>query len=254
MRFIKTIFSALFMMCFISISSWAQGDRYSMFVVHEDQVKENMMDKHHEADKKIIKAAKDQNLKGTEWITFVADDNRVLYLSPIKNMAELDKNPFEDLQKKMGDEGFEKLFDSYANTYSKHGDYILRLDSELSYMPDGMTTTPEGEQYRELTFYHIAPGQGKKAEELARSVKKLYAEKNADIEYRLYKSGFGTMGDFYMVAVAAESPEHMEQKRKKTLELTGEEGKAIFDEIESTFSNIETVTGYIKPELSYVNN
>lgn len=238
----------------MSSMMWAQDDRYQLYVVHEDHVKDGMMDKHEKADKVLLDAAKEHKMKGMNWITFVAEDNRVLYLSPIKNMAELDKNPFEDLQTKMGEENFEKLFEPYQDTYTQHGDYILRLDKELSYMPDGMTTTPEGQNYRELIFYHIPPGKGDEAEEMAKEVKKLYSDKNSKMHYRVYKSGFGNMGNYYMVAVAAKSPEEMEEKRNENMELIGEEGKALFDRIENTASKQEIVKGYIKPELSYVNN
>lgn len=254
MKSIKTIYSAVLMALLLSISVQAQSDRYQMYVVHEDQVKEGMMEKHHESDKTLIKAAKDNNLKNMSWITFVAEDNRVMYLTPIANMAELDKNPFDELEDKMGEEAYNNIFESYTDTYTKHGDYILRLDKELSYMPNGITQTPEGENYRELTYYYIPPGMAEKAEELAKSVKKMYQEKNSKIHYRLYKSGFGNMGYYYMVAVAAESPEEMEKKRNENDDLLGDEGKALFDEIENTGTEMKTVTGYIMPELSYVNN
>ncbi|QYA26881.1 hypothetical protein G3I01_15710 [Gramella sp. MT6] len=252
MRSKKTTLATFLFLFFISVSIWAQKDRYQLYVVHEDHVNNGMMDKHHTADKKIVEAAKTNKMKGMDWITFVGDDSRVMYLSPIKNMAELDNNPFEDLKKKMGEKEFEDLFDSYDGTYSQHGDYILRLDKELSYMPDGMTQTPEGQNYREITFYHIPPGSGEKAEELAKSVKKMYEDKNSKIHYRLYKNGFGTMGAYFMVAVAAESPEQLENRRKENMELLGEEGKSMRDKIDNTFSKQEKVTGYIMPELSYV--
>lgn len=237
----------------VNISLIAQNDRYQLFVVHEDHVNEDMKDKHHEADKAIVKAVKDHKMTNMDWITFVGDDNRVMYLSPIKSMAELDKNPFQELGKKMGEDAMEELFSKYDGTYSKHGDYILRLDNDLSYMPDGMTTTPENEDYRVLTFYEIPPGKEDKAEELARSVKKMYSEMGSKLHYRLYKSGFGNMGNYYMVAVAAKSPEDMERKNKENMDLIGDKGKAMFDEIENNFSEKE-VTGYIRRELSYVNN
>lgn len=244
----------LLLMLFMGTVIWAQSDRYQLYVAHEDHVKDGMMDRHQKADKGLLDAAKEHNMKGMNWITFVAEDNRVIYLSPIKNMAELDKNPFEDLQKKMGEENFEKLFEPYQDTYTEHGDYILRLDKELSYMPDGMTQTPEGQNYRELIYYYIPPGKGDEAEELAKGVKKLYSAKNSKMHYRVYKSGFGNMGNYFMVAVAATSPEEMEKKRNENTELIGEEGKALFDRIEKTASKQEIVKGYIKPELSYVNN
>ena len=238
----------------MSISVYAQNDRYQLYVVHEDHVKSNMMDQHQKGDMNLAEVAKKEKMKGMDWITFVADDNRVMYLSPIDKMADLDKNPFESLEKKLGKETFDKLFDAYNGTYSEHGDYILRLDNELSYMPDGMTQTPEGQNYRELIFYHIAPGDEEKAEELAQEVKKMYMANNSKIHYRLYKSGFGTMGNYFMVAVAAKDAAAMEKKREENKEMLGEEGTALREKIEDTFSEIEKVTGYIKPELSYVQN
>ena len=254
MKFKKTLFTIALFGLLINFQAKAQNNRYQLYQVHEDRVLEGMMDKHSKGDKAIVEAAREQKMKGMNWITFVADNNRVMYLSPIDNMADLDKNPFENLQQKMGKEAFDKLFDNFDDTYSKHGDYILRLDNELSYMPEGMTTTPEGENYRELTFYHIPPGKAEKAEELARSVKKMYSEKNSKVHYRLYKSGFGNMGYYYMVAVAAKDPEDMERKREENMNLLGDEIKTIADKIDSDFPDQEVVTGYIKPELSYVDN
>ena len=254
MNSVKSLVTGLILILFMSISGFSQKDRYQLYAVHEDHVKNGMMDKHHEADKMIVKAAKDEKMKGMDWITFVSDDNRVIYLSPIDNMADLDKNPFEDLQKKMGDDAYEKLFDGYKDTYSKHGDYILRLDHELSYMPNGMTTTPKGENYRELTYYYIPPEKAEMAEELAREVKNFYAEKNSNLHYRVYKSGFGNMGSYYMVAVAAKSPEDMEQKHKKNIDIIGDKGKALLDKVENNFRDTKQLTGYIMPELSYVKN
>lgn len=254
MKSIYTVLSAVVLILLMSFTTWAQNDRYQLYVVHEDHIKDGKMDQHHKGDMDIVKAAKDNNMKGMDWITFVADDGRVMYLSPIKNMGELDNNPFGDLEKKMGKEEFDKLFDSYDGTYSKHGDYILRLDNELSYMPDGMTTTPEGENYRRLVFYHIPPEHAEKAEEIAKEAKKLYTDKNAKSHYRVYKSGFGNMGSFFMVAASAKSEQEMNSKREETKNLLGKEGETLRKKIEDTFTDIEVVTGHIKPELSYVQN
>lgn len=247
----KSILSFMMLCLFMCFSISAQSDRYQMYVVHEDHVKNDMMNKHIEADKAILKAAKEHNMKGMDWLTFQTEDNRVMYLTPIKNFAELDKNPFQDLKQKMGDASFEKLFEPYAETYTKHGDYILRLDNELSYMPDGMSQTPEGGNYRELTFYHIPPGKDKEAEDLAKSVKKLYKEKGAKVHYRVYKSGFGTMGNYYMVAVSGKDAASIETQRNENMQLLGDEGQSLFQKIEKLTAKQEVVKGNIKPELSY---
>ncbi len=250
----KANFITLILAILMCVSTYAQKDRYQMYVVHEDHVIDGMMDKHHQGDKNLADVAKREKMKGMDWITFVSDDNRVMYLSPIDNMADLDKNPFENLEKKLGKEAYDDLFDAYDGTYSKHGDYILRLDKELSYMPGGITQTPAGQDYRELIFYHIPPGGAEKAEELARYVKKMYEDNNSKIHYRLYKSGFGNMGNYYMVAVAAKDAADLEKRREENMSMLGDKGEALRDKIESTFSDIERVTGHLKPELSYVQN
>lgn len=229
----------------------AQSDHYQMFVVHEDHVKEGMMDKHLEADKALLKAAREHEMEGMEWLAFQADDNRVMYLTEIDNFAELDKNPFQDLQDKMGEEAFEKLFEPFAETYSKHGDYILNLDKEHSYMPEGMDQNMEGMNYRELVFYHIPPGKMDKAVELAKAAKKLYEEKGSKAYYRLYKSGFGTMDSYFMVAISGKDAASVEKLREENAELLGEEGEKLSSEIQKVFSKREVVTGNVMPEISY---
>ena len=244
----STIFSLLF-----GFSASAQNDRYQMFVVHEDHIKDGMHQKHETADKAVAAAAKEHNMKGMDWLTFEADDNRVMYLSPIDGFADLDRNPFEDLQKKMGKEKLDNMLDGYNGTYTKHGDYILRLDNELSYMPDGMNQSSDENTYRELVFYHIPPGKEEKAEELAKSVKKLYSEKGSKIHYRVYKSGFGTMGNYYMVAVSGKDKASVEKARNENMTLIGKEGEKLFAEIKENTSKQEVVTGHTRPDLSYYN-
>ncbi|MFV8226091.1 hypothetical protein [Christiangramia aquimixticola] len=245
--------TVLLLFVFLSTMAWAQSDRYQMYVVHEDRVKADMLEKHKQLDKDILKAAKDHKMKDMSWLTFVGENNRFMYLTPIKNIADLDKNPFEELKNSMGEEAYGKLFESYGETFTEHGDYVIRLDKELSYMPEGITQAPESQNYRELVYYHIPPGKWEKAEELAMAVKELYTSKDAKLYYRVYKSGFGTMGSYFLVAVAAENPEALEKLRTETQQLIGEEGKSIFDKIEKTISKKETVKGHVSPELSYMN-
>ena len=250
----RSIISFMMLSLFMCLTITAQSDRYQMYVVHEDHIKDGMMNKHLEADKTLLNAAKEHKMKGMEWLIFQTEDNRVMYLSPIDDFAELDKNPFQDLKDKMGDEAFTKLFEPFTETYTEHGDYILRLDNELSYMPGGMNQTTEGENYRELVFYHIPPGNEDKAEELAKTAKELYAKKASKVHYRLYKSGFGTMGNYFMVAVSAKDASSMDKMRNENMELLGEDGKALFANIQETMSKQEVVKGHIKADLSYLGN
>lgn len=254
MKSIKITGLMMSLFLLLGFSANSQNDRYQMYVVHEDHVKEGMMDKHLAADLNLLNAVKEHKMKDMSWVTFQSDDNRVMYLFPINKMADLDEDPFEKLGKKMGEEELGKLFDAFNDTYSEHGDYILMLDKDLSYMPDGITQTPSGKDYREITYYWIPPGKAKKAEQLAKSVKDLYSKKGSKIHYRLYKSGFGNMGNYYMVAVAAENAEALEKLRNENIELLGEEGKRLSDEIQNTFSNQERYHGKMRLDLSYASN
>ncbi|MUP47219.1 hypothetical protein E0K83_15875 [Gramella sp. BOM4] len=248
----KTLLVPILLFLF-SFNSIAQKDRYQMYVVHEDHVAEGKMDKHTQADKALLDAVKEHNID-MSWVTFQSDDNRVMYLMPINTMADLDEDPFEKLAKKMGEQEMEKLFESFGDTYSEHGDYILKLDKELSYMPDGITQTPAGKDYREITYYWIPPGKEKKAEEVARAAKELYTKKGSNVHYRLYKSGFGTMGNYYMVAVAAEDADALEKMRNENVKLLGEEGQKLSEEIQQTMPKQERYHGKMRMDLSYASN
>ena len=224
-----------------------------MYMVHEDHVVDGKMDKHIEADKTVLNAIKQHKIN-TSWVTFQSEDNRVMYLVPINKMADLDDDPFEKLGKKMGQENLEKMFSAFDDTYSQHGDYILMLDKELSYMPNGITQTPTGKNFREITYYHIPPGKEKKAEEVARKARDLYTKKGSKVHYRVYKSGFGNMGNFYMVAVAAENKDSLEKMRAENQALLGAEGEQLANEIQATMPKQDRYHGNMRMDLSYTSN
>ena len=48
---------------------------------------------------------------------------RYMYVSPMENFAELDKDVFADMSKAMGDE-WGNIFKNFNTCYDKHGDYV----------------------------------------------------------------------------------------------------------------------------------
>ena len=73
MKFKKTLFTITLFGLLINFQAKAQNNRYQLYQVHEDRVLEGMMDKHSKGDKAIVEAAREQKMKGMNWITFVAD-------------------------------------------------------------------------------------------------------------------------------------------------------------------------------------
>jgi len=127
----------------------------------------------------------------------------------------------------------------------------LVLDKKLSYQPGGVNPTPAGKNYRQNWRYHYTPENAKKMNEIAAKFHKLYKEKGSKMHYRLYRSGFGNMGSYFLVAVAAENPSDMDRLTQENRALLGEEGAKLFAELEQLVSKVETVRGYMRPDLSY---
>lgn len=250
----KTIknFGILFLFLLHSFNLSAQDNEDSqMYWIHEDRTKPAMSVKQESVDKELIAALKQHEITDISWFTLVSQDYRYYYISPIENMADFDQNPFGSLAEKMGQRETTRIFDKYNNCYETHGDYVIILDKSLSYQPDGINVTPVGKNFRNNTIYHFTPDNANKAEELARKFKELYSKKDSNLHYRVYRSGFGVMGTYFMVAEAAESPEDYERMVVDNRLLLGDEGAELYRQLEETFSSIEIIRGYIRPDLSY---
>ena len=126
-----------------------------MYQVHIDYVNPSKLMEYNKVAKEFIEACKKYNPEGS-WITATTSDNRYMYVSPMKNFAELDKNTFSDMAKAMGDD-FGKMFRDFNTCYDKHGDYVITLNEDLSYMPEGMTQTQDGQNYRKFFFIYYKP-------------------------------------------------------------------------------------------------
>lgn len=241
----------LFALC-MSIGFGQETDRFQMYHIHEDKVMPSQVEAYEKAAKALADAAKEHNLEGTSWLTSSTSDLRYLYVTPIENLAQLDEWELGPLRDKMGKEAFSEMFSLYKGTFSSHGDYIIRMDKELTYMPTGIDQNPEGEYYRKFYYFYVDPVNNGAMAEAMQGVKDLFASKNSKVHYRVYRSGFGTMETFYMVAVAAKDPVDMAQKSKANRELLGEAAKPAFDKVMALANRMEEITGYVRPELGYI--
>lgn len=251
MKTLKITFLLALMLLVIPLTSNAQGEsKKQAYVFHTDPVFISKMTEYETVAKKLADESKKHNTK-MGWAAFQMNSNNYVYVSPIKNMGELDKNDFSDLLEKMGEEEFGKLFSSFNQYYNSHSDYVMILDNELSYMPKGIDITPEGQNYRNNTLYYFAPKDFEKILQVATDFKKLYTEKGSKQYYRVYHSGFGTEGNYIMVARASKSPTDYENIRKENHELMGKEGQKLYEKLLGNLLKVETMTGFMKPELSY---
>ncbi|HMC01293.1 MAG TPA: hypothetical protein VKN14_09700 [Flavobacteriaceae bacterium] len=244
MKTLKTTLLLIFIIC-VTYNVSAQ----QMYQVHVDYVNPSHLGEYNEVAKEFTDACKEHNPQ-TKWITATMNDNRYMYVSPIENFAELDANPFADMAEKMGDD-FSNMFQRFNTCYDKHGDYILVLNNELSYMPEGMSQTQEGQNYRKFFFLYHTPENHAKIREAMKGVKEMFASKNSPEHYRVYHAGFGTDGDYYMVAISSKDEIDSATRGKANDELLGEEAKPVFQKVMQATSKFEEYDGWIRTDLSY---
>ncbi len=246
---IKTLILGLLFM--VPALIWAQDDGPQAFWVHEDVVKPGMAGEYEEVCKELIGNMKTHNIQTTGWITSSTADSRYLYVTPISGMADLEKSPFPELAEKMGADKMGALFDRMDKCYDVEHDYIIYLDKELSYMPGGITQTPEGQDYRKFHYLHITPSNRGVVKEKMKAIKDAFASKGSKMDYRVYKSGFGTRGEFYMVAVAAKDPVDHAQSGMDNQQLLGDEGQKAMSGLWENLLKYEEFVGQMRPDLAY---
>ncbi|MDX1327095.1 MAG: hypothetical protein R3299_05270, partial [Arenibacter sp.] len=148
-------------------------------------------------------------------------------------------------------DAWQDLFRRFNECYDKHGDYIIYLNKELTYMPDGININTEGQNFRKWHFLHVTPDNIQNLKGKLKELKALYASKGSKVYYRIYHNGFGNMGDYYLAVVSAVDAEDYAKKSKENEQLLGEEGQKLFQELFQYVHKYETETGSMHPELAY---
>ncbi len=244
-------FFTMAMMAVMSSALFAQGSANQSYWVHEDVVKPGMMAEYEAVCKELNGHMKTHNIQGAGWIATNTSDNRYLYVSPIANMADLDKSVFKELSEKMGQEAMSALFARMDKCYDTEQDYIIHLDADLSYQPGGIDQNPEGQNYRKFHYLYVTPGNRAAVKEKMKAVKNMFASKGSKVHYRVYRSGFGTRGEFYMVAVAAKDAVDHAQMSKANQELMGEDGGKVMWDLMNNLLSYEEYTGMMRPDMAY---
>lgn len=245
MKTIKSVIFLALMLCLSINFSEAQ----KLFQVHVDFVRPSKMADYEKTAKEFNEACKKHNPQ-TSWLAIRTSDNRYMYVSSMESFADLDKNQFADMATAMGD-SFGDLFRKFNACYDKHGDYVLVLDEGLTYMPDGITQTPEGENYRKFFFLYYTPENEGKLRDAMKAVKETFASKGSKEYYRVYRSGFGVIDSYYMVAISSKDELDSATRGKANDELLGESAGEIFGNLMSTLSKFEDVSAWMRPDLYY---
>jgi hypothetical protein len=223
------------------------------FWIHEDQVKPSMLKEYETVTKDFIKACKEHDLKDADWATSRIDCGTYLTIVPINSMADFDKNSMAPLAKKMGEENFRAIFNRFDECYDTHRNYMVHLIDDMSYMPNGLTTNTVGEDYRKWHFFHVTPQNVANLRNKMMEVKSLYETKGAKQHFRIYRNGFGSTGDYYLVVISAKDAQSYAKTSEETDKLLGEEGEKLFDDLMQYVHKYESKTGRMRPDLAYTS-
>ena len=250
MRNLKNnLLTVIFML--LPLLATAQEKNIQAFSVHEDRVKPGMVEEYEQVAKDLVAACKEHNIQGVNWMTVAQDDHTYLYLTPMDKFAELDANPFSELSEKMGEEKIGALFDRFNPCYDEHGDYVIYLKKDLSYQPGGINPNPEGKYYRKFLYDFVSPSGEKEYVAALKEIKAYFEEKNSKMHYRIYSTGFGVMGKYYLIAIAGENPVEFEKLGAENWELIKDGFEPLIKKIRSGILRSDEKTGWMRGDLSY---
>ncbi|TRX24806.1 hypothetical protein FNW25_10650 [Flavobacterium franklandianum] len=222
-----------------------------IFSIHADYVKPSMESEYVEISKAFVAECKKHNLQNADWTQLRLDNGTYITFEAIPNMAALDVDVFAPLVEKMGAEKFSALFDRYAKCYDRHGSYIITRIENLTYMPEGAIAAQEGQNYRKYHYLYVTPSTSKMIAEKMKAIKELYAKKGSKEYYRVYHSGFGTLGEFFLVVISAKDELSYAKQSEENEAVIGDEGKKLLDDLFKNISRYDPITGYVLPTLSY---
>ncbi len=249
MKSVKQIFKLLILVLFVSNFAYAQDEQSNMYSVHTDHVNFDKMTQYEGLAKQLKDECVKHDVKSTNWTAVSTEDGRYMYVTPIENMADLDKNKMSGLFEKMGEGEAGKMFDKMNECYDSHGDHIVHYIPGLSYNPEGYSREDMNErQYHFL--YHTAQN-GDDLGDAMNKIKEMFTAKGVKNGYNVYHSGFGSDESYFLVAVAGKSALHFAQMSEEDDALLGDEKDDVFFEMIQLTSRYDQVNGSIRPDLSY---
>lgn len=250
MNFKSRLTSILFALC-MALGMSAQQGANQAFWVHEDQVKPSMMSEYEKTSKELVEACKTNKVTGINWTVASMNDGTYLSITPIKGMSDIENMNFNELRDKMGDDAFSKIFEDFNKCYENHGDYVTILSPNLSYMPDGLSTSTPGQDYRVWHRMDVSPANIQKFQAKMKELKDMFASKNSKLPYRVYRSGFGNVGDYFVAVLSAKDAMDYDSRSAENQKLLGEEGNKLFDELFDYVDAYSVKRGGMRPDLSY---
>ena len=246
MKTSKQIMQLLTVLLATTFSTNAQDQQYWIYA---DYVKPSMQMEYIQTSKDLVAACKKNNVQTFSYTCVRSDDGIYNFIVPIANMGDIDKDNFGPLAEKMGKENMQVLWDRFDKCVDRNRSYVLTHKKELSYIPTG--AIPDTENYRKHHYFYISQSNIKAVTEKIKAITALYIKKNSKVNYRVYRNGFGTTEDYFLVSIAAKNEEEYAKRAEENRILLGDEGKVLSDDLYKNILRYDVKTAMTQNDLGY---
>jgi len=245
----KTIKQTLLLAIFTIATAFSINAQDQQYWIYADYVKPSMQMEYIQTSKDLVAACKKNNLQTFSFSCVRSDDGIYNFIVPIAKMGDLDKDYFGPLAEKMGKENMQVLWDRFDKCVDRNRSYVLTYKKELSYIPTA--AIPDTENYRKHHYFYISQSNIKVVTDKIKAITALYTKKNSKVNYRIYRNGFGTTEDYFLVSVAATNEEEYAKRAEENRILLGDEGKVLFDDLYKSISRYDVKTAMTQNDLGY---
>lgn len=247
----KTIKQTLLTATLLLVTTFTLNAQNQMFTIHADYVKPSMEKEYVATSKEYVEACKKHNLQNADFTTIRLDNGTYLSFESIANMAALDNDTAAPLAEKMGKDNYQALLARFNKCYDRHGSYVITRLENLTYMPEGATAAQEGNNYRKYHYLYVTPSTAASVGAKIKAIKDLYVKKGSKMYFRTYHSGYGTLGEYFLIAVSAKDEQSHAIQAEENDKLLGDEINPLMDDLIQSVSRYDPMTGYIRTNLSY---
>jgi len=243
------------MVSLCALSVWAQGGekKAQTYFVVEVLVKPPMISKYETAAKQMVSLYSQHNAP-YPFYGFLADDMKYHFLSPVENLADVDKMFKVDmeLEKKMGEEKMKEIEELGAGTYEYVHTYMIYHRPDLSYTPENPRLQPQEANFRHLIYYYIQPDKEKEFQEILKKFVSQPKLKSINDGYDIYFGGIGMNTPVCIIILSGKSAADFETHYEKIWGILGDEAMMMVQELVGMARELDIKTAWFRPDLSYI--
>lgn len=238
----------------LPVTAQAQDQMPEMmwFTVFTDHVKPAMAMEYEANMSKVVDAFTAAGVQDMQWVTISGPE--LGYAYAVADMGPDDHSDmyatWQEAVGTVGPEKFMGIMSTAMKSVERQEMYYLTLRSDLSYKPEMVGFDP-AKPMRHYTLLKVLPGQEMAMEDVARQFKELYGKHGIERGWRFYQYMTGSDLPAYLVVESAANEHEHFMMEAKAQDMMGDEAKALYGQAMAASRAMETMTGYVRPDLSY---